>query len=55
MKILKLFVQISVYPVVRQKKHTGGWGWVGVAISILSVIVSTNYQTSVVSYPLTLP
>ena len=34
MKIMKLYVQNSMYPVVRQKIYTGGWGGVGVRVCV---------------------
>ncbi len=56
MKIMKLCVQNSMYPIVRQKTYTGGWGGVGVIYSAflrdseyLLFITQLNCQTSVES------
>jgi len=59
-KIMKLFVQNSMYPTVRQKNYTGGWGGVGVIYSAflrdsgyLLFITHFNCQTSAESSALT--
>ena len=60
MKIMKLYVQNSMYPIVRQKTYTGGWGGVGVIYSAflrdseyLLFITQLNCQTSAESSALT--